>query len=147
MQVDFSDFLYKQGYSRFEWRILQEQHSDFAINLLDQYSDHAFQKVMKDIHYLEYRKPKQLVNYHCKKKAIEIIGLEASEHSSLDFTDQSSLKNIDQNKLNICRSFKKVKPYNKDREYEVFKLIEAGRYVVNEHNFEFIKNLRETVQN
>ncbi len=147
MQVDFSDFLYEQGYSRFEWRILQEQHSEFAIDLLDQYSDHAFQKVMKDIHYLEYRKPKQLVNYHCKEKAIEIIGLEVSENSSIDFTNKSSIKNINQEQLSICRSFKKVKPYELDREFEVFQLIEAGRNVVSEHNFEFIKDLREAVQN
>ena len=68
MQMDFQEFLYKQGYSRFEWKVLQDQHSEYAINLLDKYSDQTFQKVMKDIHYLEFRKPKQLINYHCKEK-------------------------------------------------------------------------------
>lgn len=147
MHIDFSNFLYEHGYSRFEWRVLQDQHSEFAIGLLDQYSDQTFQKVMKEIRYLEYRKPKQLVNYHCKEEAIEIIGLELPEQSTLDFTNQACIKNINQKQLNVCRSFKKVKPYEKDREYEVFQLIESGRYVVSANNFEFIKDLRDSVQN
>lgn len=147
MQVDFSNYLYKQGFSRYEWRILQEQHSEFAISLLHQYSDHAFQKVMEDIHYLEYRKPKKLIYYHCKSKTIEIIGIEVSEQSHLDFTNETTIDKIEENQLNICHSFKKVKPYEKDREYEVFQLIESGRYVVNEENFKLINNLRKAVQN
>lgn len=147
MQMDFQEFLYKQGYSKFEWKLLQDQYSELAITLLDKYSDMTFQKVMKDIHYLEYRKPKQLVNYHCKKESIEIIGLELSESSKIDFTQLNSILNLTHQETSICRSFKKVRPYKTDREYEVFQLIESGRYVVNEHNFKFVKELRSGSQN
>lgn|GEM_PF-1024172 len=147
MQMDFQEFLYKLGYSRFEWKVLQDQHSEYAINLLDKYSDQTFQKVMKDIHYLEFRKPKQLINYHCKEKNIEIIGLELSENSPIDFTQKQSISNLNQRQINVCRSFKKIRPYKKDREYEVFQLIESGRYVVNEHNFKLVKELRSSSEN
>ena len=40
-----------------------------------------------------------------------------------------------------------IRPYKKDREYEVFQLIESGRYVVNEHNFKFVKELRSSSEN
>ena len=111
MQEDFSDFLYTQGFSRFDWRVLQDQHSEQAVNLLGEYSDQTFDKVMQSIEYLEYRTPKVLYAYHCQKEQMEIIGLQAPTSSELDFTSMLSLDETNCSEIMAYKSFVHLKPY------------------------------------
>lgn len=147
MQEDFSDFLYTQGFSRFDWRVLQEQHSEQAVNLLGEYSDQTFDKVMQSIEYLEYRTPKVLYAYHCQKEQMEIIGLQAPTSSELDFTSMLSLDETNCSEIMAYKSFVHLKPYKLEREHELFNMIEKGYYVSDASNFKFLKRLRSAFQN
>ncbi|MEQ8908796.1 MAG: DUF6495 family protein [Vicingaceae bacterium] len=147
MQEDFTNFLYTEGFSRFDWRVLQDQHSDQAVNLLARYSDKTFDKVMDSVQYLEYRSNKELRTYQCKSDELVLIGLQAPSHSAIDFTQIDSLYYLESKDLMGYRCFKEVKPYQSEREKHVFNMIESGHYVVNEENFNYLKSLRLMNQN
>ena len=54
LRYDFQDFLYQERTTHYEWKVLQDQHSKVALNLLSKYSDITFDKVMQDISYLYF---------------------------------------------------------------------------------------------
>ena len=147
MDEDFSDFLYAQGFSRYDWRVLQEQHSEQAVDLLGEYSDQTFDKVMQSIEYLEYRTSKVLYTYHCQEDKMEIIGIQAPTSSKLDFTSIQSLDESICSEIMAYKSFMHLKPYQLERENELFNLIEKGHYVSDSSNFNLLKRMRSAFQN
>ena len=147
MEDDFSNYLYDHGYNQFEWKVLQDQNSDVAFNMLGEYSDQIFDRLVRDVQYLEYRSDKQLRAIECHKDHIISIGIQIPEKSTLSLTDISSLKELKRQETVPYKCFKEVYPYNTDRDHEIFDLIEAGCYVVDSSVFEQLNLLRTTFQN
>lgn len=147
LQDDFVQFLYQEGFSRFEFRILQEEYSEFAIDLLNRYSDLAFEKVMRDVLYLEYKDKNQLIVFFCAQDHFDIFGLRTLS-SNLSHLDETELSDCIKNKeLGTFKTFHKKMPYKTKREYEIFDLIECGHQVVSAKNYQLVKELRQSSQN
>jgi len=147
LKTDFSDFLYQEGISNYEWKLLQDQYSSNAIALLERYSDLTFEKVIQEVKYLEGRKKKSLYSICCFEEHMEIIGIEIPSFSSVDLTDISSIESIHAMDLSAYRSFKKQIYYNVSREHHIFQLIESGFYVVDERSFNCLSLLRQSYEN
>lgn len=144
LSTDFKDFLYSEGINTFEWRLLQDQYSDDAFELLKKYSDLTFDKLIKDVQYLEYRTEKQLLLYQCKETYYTIIGVEIPKNSPINLTDFKSIETISKKDLHACKSFKLNSRYQENREQEIFNFIEAGYYIVDEKVFKQINLFRQT---
>lgn len=147
MREDFSEFLYTEGFSGYDWKILQDQHSEQAVDMLSRYSEHTFEKVMQSVQYLEYRNQNQLIAYKCLDDDISAIGIKAPEKLQFDFTSIQSLEVLEQNFWSGFKCFKEVRPYIQNREEEVFQLIEAGHYVSTKENYHYLESLRLLNQN
>jgi hypothetical protein len=147
LSTDFSNFLYSEGINRYEWKILQDQYSDYAFKLLKKYSDLTFEKVMKDVQYLEYRTAKQLLLFECRKEQFVTIGIDIPKNSSINLTDISSFQELSRNELHLCRTFKFDSPYRSSREEEIFNFIEAGYYIVDEKTYNRINFFRQAYLN
>ncbi len=147
MNEDFSDFLYAEGFSGYDWKVLQDQHSEQALNMLSRYSDETFEKVMQSVKYLEYRSSDQLIAFECLEEDITAIGIKAPQQLQFDFTQIQSLSLVEQNFWSGFKCFKEVRPYIKNREDEVFQLIEAGHFVSSQENYRYLENLRLLNQN
>lgn len=147
MQDDFTKYLHQMGFSRFDWRVLQDQHSEQAVNILGQYSDKTFQKVMESVQYLEYRSRNELHTYSCSPKQLVLIGIKAPKNSCIDFTNKNSLQGLKKDKLLGYKCFKQIIPYKVERPRVVFNLIEKGHYVSDETNFKYLERLRQAYQN
>ena len=147
LSTDFNDFLYSEGINTYEWRILQDQYSDDAFDLLKKYSDLTFDKLIKEVQYLEYRSEKQLLLYECRENYYTIIGIEIPKNSSISLTDLKSIKSVSKKERHACKSFKLNTPYQQNREQEIFNFIEAGYYIVDEKAFKQINLFRQTYLN
>ncbi len=147
LKDDFQEYLYSQKLSSFEWRVLQDQYSSNAQIILEKYSDITFEKVFRDVQYLEIRKPKKLCVTHFNKDNCITLGIEVPSFSSLDLTDIDSLTNLNTIDLGGYRSFKKDEFYSINKETKVFEMIENGAYVVNSNSFDFLRLVRQSYQN
>lgn len=147
VEDDFSNYLYDHGFNQYEWKVLQDQNSDQALSLLEDYSDLIFDRLVQNVEYLEYRSDKQLRAIEVHKDHMVSIGIQIPEKSNIDLTDISSLSEIEESEEQPYRCFKEVTPYNTDRDHEVFDLIESGCYVVDSSVFEQLSLLRLAFQN
>ena len=147
VEDDFSNFLYDHGYSPFEWTVLQDQYSEQALNLLGDYSDLIFDRLVKDVKYLEFRSNKQLKAIECHKDYMISIGVEIPEQSNINLTDISSLQAIDQRDDEAYRCYRKIDQYHQDRDHAIFDMIESGCYVVDSSVFDQLQLMRLSFQN
>lgn len=147
LQEDFTDFLYLEGYSRFDWRVLLEQHSEFALDMLNRYSDQAFEKVMKTVDYVERLKNGRLTTIYCHSQYFDIAAIDLKINQSSLYFKRKLLSDANKANLGISKiRFKKVN-YTIKREQEVFDLIERGYQHTTNTNHFFIKELRESQEN
>ena len=147
VEDDFSNFLYDNGFSHFEWTVLLDQYSESALSMVGKYSDMIFDRLVKNVKYLEFRSKKHLKAIECHTDHIVAIGIEVPDKSQIDLTNISSLKEIKTTDRQPYKCSKEIRPYNTDRDHEIFDLIEAGCYVVDESVFNQLKSLRKAFQN
>ena len=147
VEDDFSNYLYDCGLSPYEWKLLQDQYSEQAWSMLGEYSDLVFDRMVKDVRYLEYRSEKRLKAIECHKDYMVSIGVEIPESSKLNLTDIGSLLNIDRVDQHAYKCFEFIVSYHKDRDHQIFDMIEEGCYVVDSSVFNKLKILRTSYQN
>lgn len=142
MEADFSEFLYEEKISYFEWKVLQDQHSQQAQHLLKKYSDLTFDKVMKDIECLQFRSNHKVSTIYFKSSAYVKIEIESLTQKYIDF-NQPLEKVLTKRKSSIPLKVKKsVKNYEESRENKIFQLIESGFYVVPFSSFQQVDQLK-----
>jgi len=147
LESDFSDFLYHHGFNRFEWRVLQDQHSGQALKLLHKYSDQTFEKVMREVKYLQLRTKELIRTIQFKSKEYVQIDVLQEKEAQLDFSSSESLGQIPGDFFGPLRIKKSVNPYQTERENIIFNLIESGYYVVSRKVYVAFDHLRKAEQN
>lgn len=130
LELEFKQFLVSNDLSSEEWDTLNSNNPDKALYLVEMFSDIILEKALKSIKFVEYITPKGVKSFFCDKEEIVLIGI-TSNDNDLDFT-KSSPKELTAKKLNI---FKKSKPYKKEREVEVFELLQSGCSIINEEHY------------
>lgn len=147
LHADFDEFLYHEGLSKYEWNLLQDYYSSNAVQLLEKYSDLTFEKVFRDVQYLESRNAKSLQVICCLPDEMVSIGIQIPSSSSIDLTDARSLEWIGKDDLCGYRCFKQRTNYKGGREQHIFNLIEAGFYVVDEDAYNRLYSMRLRYEN
>lgn len=147
LETDFSDFLYDHGFNHFEWNVLQDQNSREAQNLLKTYSDQTFEKVMKEIDFLQLRKPNLIRTIQFK--AVEYVCIDVRQTSELqfDFTKLENVHFIPNNFFTPIRIRKSTHTYEKPRENEIFERIESGYYQVSSEAYFKMDQIRVKQEN
>ena len=133
--------------NRFEWKLMLDQYSDQALELLGRYSDTIFDKVMMSVEYLENRTEKSIQLIKCTSKDMELICLNIPTYSKLNLLDKTSIIDFENNKFCAYKSSRKLIPYEDKRENEIFNLIESGFRVVEGKIFSYLSIMRQTYLN
>ena len=102
----------------------------------------VYDKVLRKINYLEYREPKSLNIYKCGDDKIELVGLRVNEHASLDLTAEnvfSQWSEANNASVSVVRTEKK---YDKEREHEVFEMLQTGCLITDDKLFNVLSKLK-----
>jgi len=129
LEEDFKHFLITNAIYDDDWVKLNKENPNKAQELVEMFSDVVFDKVLKGLQFLEHITPDSINAFFCSEKEIVLIGI-TSKDQSVDFT-KDTLERF-KNNLDI---FKTIKPYYKEREREVFDLIESGCSIISEERF------------
>jgi hypothetical protein len=129
LHKEFADFLATQQIDTKEWNIIKEEKPSMAEEELNIFSDVVWEDVLGKTEYLEHISPNDINLFKCNSgKIIRIyIKLKDKNKSFLSTDDfQWFLKNPLDDKFEY---FKAEKEYAKERNFELFELIEMGSQI------------------
>ena len=141
LEQDFINFLASAQITGPDWEKMKKEEAQKANELIDVFSDVVYDKVLGKISYLEYRDPKTLNIFYFSGDTVQLVGLRVKEASSLDLTapDVINQWNSSNNaSVNVVRSERK---YEKERQMEVFELLQAGCMITDDRLFKLIGSL------
>ena len=121
LEEEFKLFLIANNVYTQEWEKLNKSKDKRVLQLVEQFSDIVLEKALSKICYIEHLTSKDIKSFKCEKDKMILIGI-TSKNQSTDFT-KDKLSDI-KDDLSI---FKTNKSYLKQREMEVFELIQIGR--------------------
>ncbi len=129
LETEFKQFLITSNVYTEEWEELNRKKDSRVNELVEMFSDIVLDKALRNIKYLEHTTIKDIKAFKCGADEMILIGI-TSTNPIVDFTKDAPSEFKDE--LNI---FSTNKPYNKDRELEVFQLLESGCSIVSEERF------------
>ncbi len=147
LEKDFVYFLVANGIDNDEWVRINSESKEKALEIVGLFSDVVIEKAIENIAYLEYRTAKSLKIFHCKEDTITLIGLDIDEESNLDFTIADSAELAISEGTDAIKTYKTKKPYQKSRTEEIYKMMDAGCYIVDGKFYNTLNHLRKAYQN
>lgn len=136
LHQEFSKFLASQGIDAKEWADFKKHKPQLAIEEIDIFSDLVWDNVLNKTKYVDHFS-KHSANFF-KFDAIEIHRIAIKVSKEIDLQTKEGfdwlLKNLKDETIEI---FTGTKKYKKDRNLEIFELIEMGAIVSNGNSFEY----------
>ena len=129
LEEEFKHFLITNNIYTEEWEKLNKLKDKKVQDLVEMFSDIVLDKALKNIKYLEHVTPQDIKSFKCEEDKMVLIGI-ASKNQQIDFTKDVLSEFKDE--LDI---FKSTKPYHKERELEIFDLLQSGCSIINEERF------------
>ena len=131
LEEELKHFLIANGVSNEEWIDMNENNPDKAIDLVELFSDVVYQKVFEQLKFVEHQSKDALLVFKCDKEEIRLIGVNVKKGMPGDLSSPEKIQETMKDHVESLEIFRSVKPYSKDREMEVFKMVESG--CVNSH--------------
>lgn len=140
LEKEFVHYLAMHTITAEDWQDLKENNPKKALTFIENFSDKVFDRVLKNIKYMELCTPTKLRIFKCEAKQISQIVLEATDTQNIDFTNNHSFSIILQRFANREHTgieiYKAKKPYNTSRELELFQMLENACMITDEKLFE-----------
>ncbi len=141
LHEEFSRFLATQQIDAKEWTKIKEEKPSVAEDELNIFSDLVWEKSLKEVKYLNHYSESSLNLFLCEEERMQRILIKISEET-VDLTTKEGfqwlLENTDSSSIEY---FKASKKYDKERNLELFSMIEQGCEIVEEIYFEKFSSL------
>ena len=137
LEKPFIKFLVANTITGSDWEKMKTQEPQRASKMLDIFSDFIFEERLRKVEFIQHQEPKELRLFKCTDDTIYLIGLQVDADSDIDFTKQTDLTKmgVSTEGVNIYRAEKK---YTREREREIFELLESGCRVADGGLFEVL---------
>lgn len=145
LDEQLKQFLIVNGIDGDEWKRINEEEADKAIDLVEIFSDRVLQLVYEKIFYVEKRTEDAFFIFHCKHALIDLIAIEKKDKSDkiINFSTaegiQAALSKYAK-KLNFYESQKK---YDNEREVEIHRLFTEGCIISSKDLWDELKKVIE----
>ena len=138
LNEEFAVFLAAQSIDAKEWTSIKENKPDLADKEMEVFSDFVWEKVLDKANYLEHFSPDSFNLFKCDQDTIERIVVKVNKEgiNLLESNDFEWL--IDNSKDPRIEYLKGKKAYNKERNDDIFDLIQKGSVVSEGKLFEAI---------
>ena len=150
LKTEFIRFLASHTITGQDWSRLKTEEPQKANELVDIFSDIVFENILKKIEYLEFKSPKDIKVFKCQADKIIMMGIVIEGKTDIDFTKDTEPGSL---KEQLHRSGAKVKlyraekKYTKERELELFGMMEQGCLIAKEQLFKTLESLTKAQKN
>jgi len=129
LNEEFAVFLAAQSIDAKEWTNIKENKPDLADKEMEVFSDFVWEKVLDKANYLEHFSPDSFNLFKCDQDMIERIVVKVNKEgiNLLESNDFEWL--LDNSKDPRIEYLKGKKTYNKERNDDIFDLIQKGSVV------------------
>ena len=141
LNEEFAVFLSAQSIDVKEWSAIKEEKPELADKELDVFSDFVWEKVLSKANYLEHFSADSLNLFRCNAEDIERIVVKVNKEgvNLLDKKDFNwFLDNSNDSRIDYLKG---KKPYEKERNVDIFDLIKKGSVVTKGVLFEAITKM------
>ncbi|MGK7391109.1 MAG: DUF6495 family protein [Candidatus Cyclobacteriaceae bacterium M2_1C_046] len=126
LEKEFVEYLVINGITADEWVKIKEDEKEKAERIIELFSDVVFEDILRKARYLDFRSTKEIYSYQCLADKIVMVALTADPQSDIDFSNEGSVKKAMDQSSKLIRIFTTDKPYHKQREVEIFNMLESG---------------------
>ena len=147
LEKDFVRFLASNHITAADWVQLKKENTEKVDQLVDMYSDIVWEKTLPTVRYLEFIGAHDCKVFFCDDTQIHLIGLTIDKSVDIDFqninllTDLPELLAQHKDQIHLYHS---EKDYQKEREAEIFDLLEGGCLISKEgHLYQLLTALRK----
>ncbi|WNJ16675.1 DUF6495 family protein [Pontibacter sp. G13] len=131
VEPQLKQFLVAHGVMSDDWRKMNEETPEKAIELVDIFSDTLFDSMLKNVQYMMHVSAKDLRVFKCGETMLSLLGLKVVGDTPVAFTEspwsEDLVRAIQEAGGQHLQSVRTMKPYEtKDRELELFKMMESG---------------------
>ncbi|GAB1309235.1 DUF6495 family protein [Urechidicola sp. KH5] len=131
LHEEFATFLASQQIDANEWHEIKKNKPEVAQQELEVFSDFVWDRVLGKAEYLEHTSEKAMNLFYCAPEQILRVVVQV-EKEGFSFFDKTSYKwFLDNSQDSTISYFKGQKPYLKERNQEIFELIEQGSVISN----------------
>lgn len=129
LHEDFARFLATQQIDVKEWEDIKKNKPDMAEDELNIFSDTVWEDVLTKTEYLDHISEKHINLFKCTSKEMIRLYIRLND-SDLNFLDEDDFKRFLENPLDSAYEyFTAKKNYQKERNLEIFKMIEMGSQI------------------
>ena len=128
LEPDFIRFLASQSIPGADWEKIKTQQPQRRDELLALFSDLVLDRALNNIEYIEFRTPNDLKTFFYDKTMAYLQGI-TIENEAIDFTKSIDIQAVLKNKKNKIQTYHLSKPYLKERNVELFALLQQGALV------------------
>ena len=129
LHKEFAQFLATQQIDINEWNEIKRNRPNMADEELNLFSDMVWEDVLDRTNYLEHFSEQTINLFKCNREEIIRIVVQVDKEDFSFFKDQDYRWFIDNTNDNSIHFFKGMKPYSKERNLELFELIEKGSVI------------------
>ncbi|MDH3321347.1 MAG: DUF6495 family protein [Flavobacteriaceae bacterium] len=138
LHEEFAVFLAAQSIDVKEWETIKKEKPELADKELNIFSDFVWEKVLNKAGYLEHFSSDTLNLFRCSDSGMDRIVVKIKKEG-FNFLDQNDFNwFLDNSKDSRIEYLKGNKAYKKERNTEIFELIQQGSVVSNGELFEGI---------
>ena len=140
-QEEFTLFLASQQIDRKEWEKLKTEKPEIVKEEIDVFSDLVWERVLSKVKYLEHFSERTLNLFKCEASQILRVVVEVGKEPFNFFDEEDYKWFIDNSKHSTIQYFKGQKPYQKERNQELFDLIKKGGLITKGVLYEGIEKI------
>jgi len=141
LHEEFAQFLATQQIDASEWAMIKKTKPDVAEEELNLFSDMVWEKILNKTNYLEHFSKKNINLFKCSEIEIFRIVVEVDKSEFDFFSDKDYQWFLDNTNDASIQFFKGTKSYDKERNLELFDLIQKGSVVCDGKLYESILKL------
>ena len=145
LEQDFVKFLASNSITGIDWVEMKKNNPEKSNAWIDVFSDLIFERTLKKVEHLEFKTPNDIKLFHCMEDKIVMIGLFIEGHSTIDFTQPTPPdKMLEQLRNSSARLklYQAEKQFSKQREMELFEMMENGCLISKGELFYTLEKLR-----
>ena len=140
LHEDFARFLATQSIDVIEWNQIKKEKPKVAEEEINIFSDVVWDDVLTKTNYIEHFYKTSLNLFKCDEKEIHRIAIKINW--DINLLEQEGFEWLMKNPMdNSVEIFKGSKPYNSERNIEIFDLIEKGSSISKGEIFQYFNQL------
>jgi hypothetical protein len=134
LEKEFIEYLILNGIMADDWERTKSEDPGKQDKIIELFSDVVFESILRKINFLEYREPNSIQIFQCLPEKIVVVSMESSDPQA-DFTDPGFIKKASIAPPESLKLFTTDKPYKRDREAELFEMLQTGCVVTDDKLF------------